>query len=171
MNTEYFKVLDVHQYGWYAYAEDDIFILGDDYPHEGGELYRGEFKEDEIPYLNEFKRDCPEAYDNAVKYFNSRLKNKEQTITEHECMNTAEMWLKAQNDGKIYECIDGDIAYSKDMGLVDKDDFNKPWGLEAWGHCGAKGLDELMTNCKWEVMKNTMTIEEAESKFGIKIIV
>lgn len=75
MSTTYFKVLDVHEYGWYAYAEDDFFILGDDYPHEGGELYRGEFKEDKIPYLNEFKRDCPEAYDNAVKYFNSRPKN------------------------------------------------------------------------------------------------
>lgn len=32
MSTVYFKVLDVHEYGWYAYAEDDIFILGDDYP-------------------------------------------------------------------------------------------------------------------------------------------
>lgn len=84
MSTAYFKVLDIHEYGWYAYAEDDIFILGDDYPHEGGELYRGEFKEDKIPYLNEFKRDCPEAYDNAVKYFNSRPKNDKQAITEHE---------------------------------------------------------------------------------------
>lgn len=84
MSTTYFKVLDVHEYGWYAYAEDDIFILGDDYPHEGGTLYKGEFKEDKIPYLNEFKRDCPEAYDNAVKYFNSRPKNDKQAITEHE---------------------------------------------------------------------------------------
>ena len=84
MSTTYFKVLDVHEYGWYAYAEDDFFILGDDYPHEGGEFYRGEFKEDKIPYLNEFKRDCPEAYDNAVKYFNSRPKNDKQAIAERE---------------------------------------------------------------------------------------
>ena len=27
-------------------------------------------------------------------------------------MNTAEMWLKAQEDGKVYECIDGDITSS-----------------------------------------------------------
>lgn len=84
MNTVYFKVLDVHEYGWYAYAEDDIFILGDDYPHEGGELYRGEFKEDKIPYLNEFKMDCPEAYDNAVKYFNSRMENNKLYVATHE---------------------------------------------------------------------------------------
>lgn len=75
MNTVYFKTLGVHEYGWYAYAEGDVFILGDDYPHEGGELYRGEFKEDRIPYLNAFKKDCPEAYDNAVRYFKSRLEN------------------------------------------------------------------------------------------------
>ena len=85
MNTVNFKVLDVHEYGWYAYAEDDIFILGDDYPHEGGELYRGEFKEDKIPYLNEFKRDCPRAYNEAVEYFNSRPKKDDKHgITEHE---------------------------------------------------------------------------------------
>ena len=81
MNTVNFKVLGLHEYGWYAYAEDDIFVLCDHYPHEGGELYRGEFKEDKIPYLNEFKRDCPEAYDNAVKYFNSRPKRCEYMRT------------------------------------------------------------------------------------------
>ena len=86
-------------------------------------------------------------------------------------MNTAEMWLKAQIDGKIYECINGEIAYSKDRGLVDKYNLNDPWPLDAWGHCGAKGLDELMADCKWEEMNNVMTIEEAEERFGIKIIV
>ena len=83
-DTTNFKVLDVHEYGWYAYAEDDVFVLGDHYPHEGGELYRGEFKEDKIPYINEFKRDCPEAYHNVVKYFNSRLNNDKKDMTEHE---------------------------------------------------------------------------------------
>ena len=85
-------------------------------------------------------------------------------------MNTAEMWLKAQNDGKIYECVGEDIAYSKDMGLVDKDDFNRPWCLDAWEYKKQYGLDDLMS-CKWQEMDNTMTIEEAELKFGIKIIV
>ena len=55
-------------------------------------------------------------------------------------MNTAEMWLKAQEDGKIYECINGDIAYSKAMGLVDKDDFNKVWKLANWDCDRAKAL-------------------------------
>ena len=90
-------------------------------------------------------------------------------------MNTAEMWLKAQNDGKIYECINGDIAYSKQYGLTDKSNFNYPWGLEAWENEKERGIDCLLGDCEWEEMKTevqtpTMTIEEAEQKFGIKIV-
>ena len=83
-------------------------------------------------------------------------------------MNTAEMWLKAQKDGKIYECINGDIAYSKELGLVGKDDFDA-WGLDSWGS-GAHGIDDFLGNCKWEEMGVVMTIKEAEKKFGIRIV-
>lgn len=83
-------------------------------------------------------------------------------------MNTAEMWLQAQKDGKTYEVVDGDIAYSKEMGLVDKCDFNRPWNLDAWKYWNERGLDELINN-EWGEMDNIMTIEEAEEKFGIKI--
>ena len=84
-------------------------------------------------------------------------------------MNTAEMWLKAQKDGKLYECINGDIAYSKELGLVDKDNFDEAWGLDSWGN-GAHGIDEFLGNCEWEEMCEVMTIKEAEEKFGIRII-
>ena len=84
-------------------------------------------------------------------------------------MNTAEMWVKAQNDGKIYENIDGDIAYSKDRGLIDKYNFTT-WKLDSWDWEGKSALDSLM-NCQWEEMDGVMTIEEAEKRFGIKIIV
>jgi hypothetical protein len=83
-------------------------------------------------------------------------------------MNTAEMWIKAQIDGKIYENIDGEIAYSKDRGLIDKYDFTT-WKLGAWDWEEKNALDSLM-NCRWRVMDNVMTIEEAEERFGIKII-
>lgn len=85
-------------------------------------------------------------------------------------MNTAEMWLKAQKDGKTYECFNGDMVYSKKYGLVDKDDFHRGWNLNAWEHCGASGLDELIAGCEWQEMDNVMTIKEAEQKFGIRII-
>ena len=85
-------------------------------------------------------------------------------------MNTAEMWIKAQEDGKIYECINGDMAYSKKYGLTDKYNFNEEWNLDAWKDCGAKGLDCLMDNCVWAEMNNVMTIDVAEERFGIKIV-
>ena len=84
-------------------------------------------------------------------------------------MNTAEMWIKAQSDGKIYECIDGDIVYSKDRGLVDKDDMNTPWRLGSWDYKEQYALDDLM-NCEWKEMDRNMTIEEVEKRFGIKIL-
>lgn len=86
-------------------------------------------------------------------------------------MNTAEMWLKAQEDGKIYECINGDIAYSKAMGLVDKDNFNVVWQLSNWDCDRAKALDNLLGGCEWREMPITiMTKHEAEVEFGIRIV-
>ena len=80
------------------------------------------------------------------------------------------MLLKAQEDGKFYECIDGDIAYSKEYGLTDKYDFYDGWSLESWGYKGAYGLDDLLGDCEWKEMDNAMTIEEAEARFNIKIV-
>ena len=86
-------------------------------------------------------------------------------------MNTAEMWLKAQEDGKIYECINGDIAYSKAMGLVDKDDFNEVWELSNWDDDKAKALDNLLGGCEWREMPiKIMTKHEAAVEFGIRIV-
>ena len=84
-------------------------------------------------------------------------------------MNTAEMWLKAQEDGKVYECVKGDIAYSKEMGLVDKYDFNEVWELTNWDYLGTRALDNLLGGCEWKEMK-TMTKEEAEQQLGVKIV-
>ena len=86
-------------------------------------------------------------------------------------MNTAEMWLKAQEDGKIYECIKGDIVYSKEIGLVDKDDFNKVWKLSNWDCDRAKALDSLLGDCEWREMPiKIMTKHEAAVEFGIRIV-
>lgn len=83
---------------------------------------------------------------------------------ESKTMNTAEMWLQAQKDGKYYRC--GSMVYQKDKGLMD--DYMEEWGgLESWSTPGA--FDELM-NGNWELWDSVMTKAEAEKKFGIKII-
>ena len=87
-------------------------------------------------------------------------------------LNTAEMWLKAQEDGKQYRSKD--VLYSKATGLVAIDDFDYPWTIQAWkaddnaGIC--REIDDLM-NEQWEEVKiPTMTKAEAEAKLGVKIV-
>lgn len=80
-------------------------------------------------------------------------------------MNTAEMWLKAQEDGMCYETVDRGpdtviLYYQKDKGLFDEDDIRCE--LEVWNY-----FDSLM-NEQWKL--RTMTKAEAEAKFNIKIV-
>lgn len=79
---------------------------------------------------------------------------------ESKTMNTAEMWIKAQEDGKSYYC--GDVEYQKDIGLVEIGTQER-WPLNAW-----TSLDKLMKE-EWEQYQ-TMTKSEAEAKFNIKIV-
>ncbi len=89
-------------------------------------------------------------------------------------LNTAEMWLKAQEDDKQYRAKD--VLYSKATGLVAADDFEYPWSVSAWVSSNTSRdavrheIDELM-NEQWEEVKiPTMTKAEAEAKLGVKIV-
>lgn len=63
------------QWGWYAYAENDILVIGESFPHEGGDLYCGDYKGKDTPYLLKIKEDCPRIYKNIVKYFEKDINN------------------------------------------------------------------------------------------------
>ena len=79
---------------------------------------------------------------------------------ENNIMNTPEMWIKAQEDGKPYYCYG--IKYQKNIGLVEIA-TEKPLPLSVWN-----SLDELMEE-EWKRYQ-TMTKSEAEAKFNIKIV-
>lgn len=84
---------------------------------------------------------------------------------ENNIMNTAEMWIKGQEDGMCYETIEQGpdaftLYYQKDKGLFDDDGVR--CGPETWNY-----LDDLM-NEQWRL--RTMTKSEAEAKFNIKIV-
>ena len=81
-------------------------------------------------------------------------------------LNTAEMWMDAQKDGCMYECVEGDIAYSKSGGLVSKHDF-KPWPLNSWKD---DEFDVLMSQTGWIKVGPVLTIKEAEQKLGCRIV-
>ena len=84
---------------------------------------------------------------------------------ENKIMNTAEMWIKAQEDGHCYEMImpqsnSDEIFYQKDEGLFDGD--NCPITLDNF-----ENFDDFM-NEQWRL--RTMTKSEAEARFNIKIV-
>ena len=78
-------------------------------------------------------------------------------------LNTAEMWLKAQEDGKTYYSKDADALYSKEFGLVEEGDISQKVSM------GDFPTFEHLMKSKWEEVK-VMTKAEAESKFNIKIV-
>ena len=80
-------------------------------------------------------------------------------------MNTAEMWIKAQEDGMCYEATnkdgyDGSIIYQKDKGFFDEEGYQVV--IETWNY------PEDFMNEQWQL--RTMTKSEAEAKFNIKIV-
>lgn len=82
-------------------------------------------------------------------------------------MNTAEMWLKAQEDGKMYIVKQKTLAYSKERGLfyvTDLTSYNYLKDFKNWK------FDQLLS-LEWTEMSETiMTKAEAEKKYGIRIV-
>ena len=78
-------------------------------------------------------------------------------------MNTAEMWLKAQEDGKTYYSKEADALYSKEFGLVEEGDISQKVSM------GDFPTFEHLMKSKWEEVK-VMSKAEAEKKYGIRIV-
>lgn len=77
-------------------------------------------------------------------------------------MNTAEMWIKAQEDGKTYQT--NDLFYNKKHGFVDSN--FKPWPINC-----VSFIDDVFSWVDWHESEIPyMTKAEAEKEFGIKIV-
>ena len=77
-------------------------------------------------------------------------------------MNTAEMWLKAQEDGKTYIVKQQTLCYSKQRGLFHATNCHSDFNNFT--------LDRFL-NLEWtEMQEEIMTKAEAEKKFGIRIV-
>mgnify|MGYP004543810559 CR=1 FL=1 len=76
-------------------------------------------------------------------------------------MNTAEMWIKAGEDGKTYRFEN--LYYNNKLGFVDED--GKEYNFIGWD-----SVESILAANKWVESKKMMTKEEVESKYNIKII-
>ena len=78
-------------------------------------------------------------------------------------LNTAEMWLKAQEDGKTYYSKKADALYSKEFGLVEGECISQKVSM------GDFPTFEYLMQSEWEEVK-VMSKAEVEKKYGIKIV-
>ena len=76
-------------------------------------------------------------------------------------MNTAEMWLKAQEDGKTYIVKQQTLCYSKQRGLFHATNCHSNFNNFT--------LDKFLSLEWTEMQEEIMTKAEAEKKFGIRI--
>ena len=76
-------------------------------------------------------------------------------------MNTAEMWLKAQEDGKTYIVKQQTLCYSKQRGLF--------YATNCHSNFNNFTLDKFLSLEWTEMQEEIMTKAEAEKKFGIRI--
>lgn len=79
-------------------------------------------------------------------------------------MNTAEMWLKAKENGKTYKLADKTriVYYREGKGLFGL--LGEYISMDKW-----RSLDTFM-NEQWEEAIPVLTKSEAEAKFNIKIV-
>ena len=82
-------------------------------------------------------------------------------------MNTAEMWLKAQEDGKTYISEPQTLCYSKYRGLFHVTDLASYDNLCIFNNTT---IDEFLSLRWQEMQQEIMTKLEAETKFGIRIV-
>ena len=82
-------------------------------------------------------------------------------------LNTAQMWLKAQEDGKTYIVEQKTLCYSKERGLFCSTDLtpcNYLSNFRDWV------FDKLLSLEWTEMQEEIMTKAEAEEKFGVRIV-
>ena len=85
----------------------------------------------------------------------------EKRKTAEKSMNTAEMWLKAQEDGKTYIVKQQTLCYSKQRGLFHATNCHSNFNNFT--------LDKFLSLEWTEMQEEIMTKAEAEKKFGIRI--
>ena len=82
-------------------------------------------------------------------------------------LNTAEMWLKAQEDGKTYIVKQQTLCYSKQRGLFYATDLTSYNSLSNF----ANFTVDRFLSLEWqEMQEEIMTKAEAEKKYGIRIV-
>lgn len=58
----------VNRYGYYACIEDGLLVVGEDWPREGGTIYKGSYA-NAFDVLNTLRLEEPKLYENITEYY------------------------------------------------------------------------------------------------------
>lgn len=128
------------KFGYYAFVDSNgQFVIGEERGREGGELYRGEYKGSNTPWLNDVKKENVRLYNDIVKYFKEYVKKQYVVSPSY----TDNYRVTKYTNGKVinYEIM----SYWEVEGYCN--------ALESEGYTKAYDLDELRKK-----------MEEAEEK-------
>ena len=128
-------------------------------PNNEGECWGT--KERERCYCNGDGRYCSYYLEKRNSAIDAERKDKNMS-REKTTLNTAEMWLKAQEDGKTYIVKQQTLCYSKQRGLFHATNCHSNFNNFT--------LDKFLSLEWTEMQEEIMTKAEAEKKFGIRIV-
>lgn len=96
--------------GYYAYADDNgKLVIGEERGREGGQLYCGEYRGINTPYMNDIKKESITLYNSIVKFF-----DKEETMTEKYAKEYFEKFMRNRGFKNTNELTDY-VMYLEDV--------------------------------------------------------
>ena len=121
--THTFKGSLKNGYGHYAFIEDGLLVLGESWPHEGGETFRGSFEEagkalasirNEAPSLVAAIEEyyAKETLNKAFRPFYKYAKGDEVTLYNNQVKTVIE---RVNHNGPCYRFIDDPDLYSESL--------------------------------------------------------
>ena len=88
-------------YGYYGYIEDGQLVIGENWPREGGIVYRGTYREVPVRYMEELKTKATRLYNSITKYYS------EVAIEPKTASPSGTLWkVKLHMDnGTVHKCL------------------------------------------------------------------
>lgn len=88
----------VNRYGYYAYIEDGLLVVGEDWPREGGTIYKGSYA-NAFDVLNTLRLEEPKLYENITEYYkeNPEVEVLDQTVWVENKLKAAFQQLEVEH--------------------------------------------------------------------------
>lgn len=93
-------------YGYYAFIENGELVIGEDWPHEGGEVYRGTFF-NAGRAMRTLEKENVRLYNSICKYYEQHPENVSMTMLMNLKPGTK---FKRKDDDEKYMLIDIDVS-------------------------------------------------------------